>query len=189
MKKSLLIMFIFGISIFISSLAIAGNYGNHGDKDDCDALDGKAYGLCNAYCFAKACATDDPNGNPESCAKIKEKYMEVTGISDLPCDIITCGICADMEGFGTIGECDERKLVDCADPMQSYGPGIDCEDVSLPAAPMSHPIFNLISCANMAGYIPDCQNGVPDFVCEIFVEGAYILPEGEVCPFLPSCFE
>jgi|GEM_PF-5455166 len=189
MKKSLLIMLVFGISLFISSMAFAGYHGNHGDKEDCDALDGQAYGLCNAYCFAKACATDDINGNPKSCVKLKEKYMQVTGEEYLPCDIITCGICADMEGFGTIGECDERKLVDCPPPMQSYGAGIDCADVSLPAALVTNPFFTLISCDNMEGYIPACQNSVPDFVCSFFVPDGIILPEGEECPSLPSCFE
>ena len=188
MKKSLLIMFIFGICLFISSMAIAGT---HGDIEDCAALEGEAFDLCESYCADKACATDDPNGNPKSCARIKDNYFKVTGEEDLPCDIITCGVCADPVGTTTEGECDERKLVDCAPPMQSYGAGIDCEDVSLPAALVLNPWFTLVACGGMPGYIPDCQNGLPDFICgnQFFLPGSYILPEGEECPSLPSCNE
>ena len=56
MKKSLLTILVFGISLFLSSMAIAAP--NHGDIEDCDALDGEAYEICESYCFAKACATD-----------------------------------------------------------------------------------------------------------------------------------
>ena len=188
MKKSLLIMLVFLTSLFISSMAFAAP--NHGDIEDCDALYGEAYEVCESYCFAKACATDDPAGNPKSCARLKDNYMAVTGTDVLPCDIVTCGVCADPEGFGSAGECDERKLVDCADPMQSYGPGVDCADVALPVALDPDNTYGAVACANMPGYIPDCQNGLPDFVCELFVgDEAIILPEGEVCPYLPSCFD
>lgn len=85
MKKSLLIMLIFGISLFTNSMVFAAP--NHGDIEDCDGLDGDAYNLCEAYCFAKACATDDPNGNPKSCAALKRNFKKVTGSDVLPCDL------------------------------------------------------------------------------------------------------
>ena len=43
MKKSLLIMLVFGISLFISSMAIAAP--NHGDITDCDGLEGPGMGF------------------------------------------------------------------------------------------------------------------------------------------------
>ena len=192
MKKTLLIMLVFGISLFISSMAFAAP--NHGDIEDCDALidDGEAYELCASYCFSKACATDDPAGNPKSCAVIKGNYLKVTGNEDLPCDIITCGVCADPDGFGSAGVCEERKLVDCADPMQSYGAGVDCADVALPIALDPNNTYGAVGCANMPGYIPDCQNGLPGFICGAAwagLAGSYALPAGEECPSLPSCFE
>ena len=85
MKKSLLIMLVFGISLFISSMVFAAP--NHGDIEDCDGLEEEAYDLCEAYCFAKACATDDPNGNPKSCAALKRNFEKITGSDVLPCDI------------------------------------------------------------------------------------------------------
>ena len=103
MKKTLLIILVFGISLFISSMAFAYDTATvtHGDIEDCDALDGEAYELCESYCFAKACATDDPSGDPKSCERLKDNYLAVTGTDILPCDIVTCGLCADPAGFGT----------------------------------------------------------------------------------------
>jgi len=187
MKNLLLIMLALAVSICMMPVAFAGE---HGDPADCADLEGEALELCISYCVDKACATDDPNGNPKSCDRIADNYFKVTGNEYLPCDIITCGVCADPVGMSTEGECDYRKLVDCVPPMQNYGANIDCEDVSLPAALVPNPYFKLVGCANMPGYIPDCQNGLPDFICgSAFLPGSYALPDGEECPALPSCFE
>jgi hypothetical protein len=187
MKKILLTMFVFGISLFISSMAIAAV--THGDIEDCDALDGEAYELCESYCFAKACATDDPAGNPKSCARLKDNYMGVTGTDVLPCDIITCLACGSADPCserGALGVCDERKLVDCPDPLMNLGVGIDCADVSIPVLIPIPNNFQGGGCDNMPGEIPDCQNGPPLWACDSFLGGTSI-PWPNQCPTPPTC--
>ena len=107
MKKSLLTILVFGISLFLSSMVIAAP--NHGDIEDCDGLDGEAYELCESYCFAKACATDDPSGNPKSCAALKDNLMRVTGTDVFPCDIVACAECAALDEY--CGDAGGRELL------------------------------------------------------------------------------
>jgi hypothetical protein len=58
----------------------------------CDMETGAAYGLCNAYCEAMDCETDDPSASATACSKVGNKYRQLTG-HDLPCEV-SCP-CAD----------------------------------------------------------------------------------------------
>ena len=51
----------------------------------CDDYDGVAYGLCNSYCEARDC-DDDPDRS--GCAVVKDKFLELTGEDNLPCDCL-----------------------------------------------------------------------------------------------------
>jgi len=51
----------------------------------CDVEDGAAFGLCNAYCEAMDCETDNPSASATACAKVRDKFMNITG-HDLPCE-------------------------------------------------------------------------------------------------------
>ncbi len=62
-------------------------------EEDCINEFGAAFGLCNAYCEAMDCdcPTDDnptcePNANQRACDRVKDRYQQVTGNEDLPCD-------------------------------------------------------------------------------------------------------
>jgi hypothetical protein len=86
--------------------------------------------------------------------------------------------------------CDEEmKVVDCAEPMMNLGVGVDCDDVTIPAKLTLPNTYGGVGCDNMGpGYIPDCQNGVPSFVCGRWLPGTVIEPPA-MCPYPPSCFE
>jgi len=187
MKKSLLIVLVFGISLFISSMAFAAP--NHGDIEDCDALEGEAYELCESYCFDKGCATDDPNGNPKSCARLKENLLKVSGTDVMPCDIVACAECASLDpatGMSTIGICNEVKSVDCVEPSLDYGE-YTCDVVTLPL-PGGAPACDDIPPGGMFGtFVPDCQYvGGLEFVCVKFLQGTQI---PDACPSAPECTE
>ena len=62
----------------------------------CDMETGAAYGLCNAYCEAMDCETDDPHASATACSKVRAKFQQTTG-RDLPCEV-TCP-CADPAVF------------------------------------------------------------------------------------------
>jgi len=50
----------------------------------CDSDVGAAFGLCNAYCEAMDCETDDPQASPKACERVHNKYVNVTG-HEPPC--------------------------------------------------------------------------------------------------------
>ena len=176
-------MFVLGISLFISSMAIAKP--NHGDPTDCDQYIGTdAYNDCDAYCFAKNCASDDPQGNPRACANNKANFAELTGEEWMPCDVIACALCADPDPCnqqGTAGICENIKAVDCAaiDGSNDYGE-YPCDVITIPAdvAP---------GCSQIPpqwGLIPDCQYTGPAFVCNFFIGGVLV----DKCPAPVSCY-
>jgi hypothetical protein len=57
----------------------------------CDNETGAAFGLCNAYCEAMDCESDDPQASETACGKIRDKFTQITG-RDLPCEVpqVTC---------------------------------------------------------------------------------------------------
>jgi hypothetical protein len=52
----------------------------------CDSETGAAYGLCNAYCEAMDCETDNPNASATACSRVQDKFQQITG-RDLPCEV------------------------------------------------------------------------------------------------------
>ncbi|HEX6901375.1 MAG TPA: hypothetical protein VF789_16740 [Thermoanaerobaculia bacterium] len=55
----------------------------------CDDETGAAYGLCNAYCEAMDCESDDPQASETACTRVKDKFTQITG-RDLPCEKPAC---------------------------------------------------------------------------------------------------
>lgn len=54
--------------------------------DVCDGEVGAAFGLCNAYCEAMDCDSDEPNANLKACDKVYENFLKNTG-NDMPCEL------------------------------------------------------------------------------------------------------
>jgi hypothetical protein len=61
------------------------------EESVCDSETGAAYGLCNAYCEAMDCDSDDPHASANACSKVQAKFQQITG-RDLPCEVppVTC---------------------------------------------------------------------------------------------------
>jgi hypothetical protein len=61
----------------------------------CDNETGAAYGLCNAYCEAMDCETDNPSASDTACSRVRDKFQQITG-RDLPCEVPTLAcVCND----------------------------------------------------------------------------------------------
>ncbi|MGA1865153.1 MAG: hypothetical protein ACMUHX_08830 [bacterium] len=56
------------------------------EEDVCDAETGVAFGLCNAYCEAMDCDSENPHASEKACARIKSLYTKHTGNKYPPCE-------------------------------------------------------------------------------------------------------
>lgn len=55
----------------------------------CDNETGAAFGLCNAYCEAMDCDSNNPQASANACSKVRTKFQNITG-RDLPCEAPAC---------------------------------------------------------------------------------------------------
>ena len=69
----------------------------------CDSETGAAYGLCNAYCEAMDCESDEPAASETACTKVQSKFLNITG-RDLPCEAAaSCPCAANSEWQAVLG--------------------------------------------------------------------------------------
>lgn len=54
-------------------------------QTQCGEFSGAAFGLCNAYCEAMACGSDNPQATDNACMKVKSKFDVITSSAPLPC--------------------------------------------------------------------------------------------------------
>ena len=54
-------------------------------QDACEGQVGSAFGLCNAYCEAMDCDSDDPQASDKACARVLDNFLKVTGSEIPPC--------------------------------------------------------------------------------------------------------
>ena len=68
-------------------LAMGSTYAQgRGGGGACDKWTGNAWGLCNAYCEAKACGNPNQNGSDNSCIQIYKNFINVAGEdAKMPC--------------------------------------------------------------------------------------------------------
>ena len=87
------------------------------DETVCDSETGAAYGLCNAYCEAMDCESDEPAASETACTKVRSKFQNITG-RDLPCEAVaaTCP-CADLPGWNVVFD---GVVSECADGGSSF---------------------------------------------------------------------
>lgn len=86
MSKYLRVMGLcFSLSIF---LALAGFISTVAEENDCDGLEGRAYGLCKAYCEVMDCDSDEHKAPESACNKILTRY--ITETQSVPPCIDTC---------------------------------------------------------------------------------------------------
>lgn len=106
---------------FIAGPAIA-------EESVCDGEVGAAFGLCNAYCEAMDCDSDDVQASDRACDKVYNKFVNITGV-EMPCEIpgqIDYSYLDEMFPNG----CQEQN----ADPQVPGIPvcGVDCVTAQIP---------------------------------------------------------
>ena len=66
-------------------MAMGSTYAQGRRGDACAHLWGQpGFGLCNAYCEAKDCDSDNPKGSETSCEQLSTNFQELTG-APMPC--------------------------------------------------------------------------------------------------------
>jgi hypothetical protein len=78
-----------GVGIYVSTtlaILLASNVVWAGEDVCQDAgLTGKGFGLCTAYCEAMDCDSESPNANVTACGEVQSKFLETTGLGEMPC--------------------------------------------------------------------------------------------------------
>jgi hypothetical protein len=176
----------------------------------CSALQGAAFGLCNAYCEAQDC---DVHPRP-SCAQLLANFRRITGMPSFPCDAV-CGNevvdpAEDCDPPGSL--CPDRVRtcrMDCTCPEPSCGDGIvDPGEQCDPGSPLSTcrscqadctcatAETSCCSCDDEPGCVDPTNAGCPDgctpgpsgTVCSESI-GRCVVPEPVCCACPgPSCF-
>ncbi len=54
-------------------------------QTQCGEFSGAAFGLCNAYCEAMVCGSDNQQATDNACMKVKSKFDVITSSAPLPC--------------------------------------------------------------------------------------------------------
>jgi hypothetical protein len=117
------------------------------DGNVCDSLTGAAYGLCNSYCNAMKCGTEDQHASDRACERVLRNFRKHSSSSLLPscdpCYNVTCykgESCVNGEcQCGDVGACepptdtcDNGECVDpCAD-LAANGNECPCNFFNLP---------------------------------------------------------
>jgi cysteine-rich repeat protein len=115
-------------------------------EDECDSLDGAAYGLCNAFCEAKDCDEAAEETGHQSCDRLKEKFTELTQEEYFPCE----EYCGD-------GVLDEGE--DCDDGNNNEYDG--CDSYCEVTCPCTDSIYNNYNGLSIEDMIQDHVEYVP----------------------------
>ena len=72
----------------------------------CDTaeLDGAAWGLCNAYCEAMDCDSDDPKASNRACERVLGNWERHTDGMIIPCEEIECPCWSDADDLLAVHE-------------------------------------------------------------------------------------
>jgi hypothetical protein len=74
------------LTLFLALLLLCTGAALAQTPDACDGETGAAYGLCNAYCEAMDCDSDNAQASETACGKVKAKFTNITGRTSLPCE-------------------------------------------------------------------------------------------------------
>lgn len=115
MRRTLIL---FACAILCSSFA-----GAQSTESVCDGEQGAAYGLCNAFCDAMDCDTDDPQASETACNKVKSKYQQITG-NEPPC-LPQCVCYEELPDFFAVVN---STIVSCTEDPSVHGVSLDTSD-------------------------------------------------------------
>lgn len=90
------------------------NGGTPEEERACEAADlhGAAWGLCNAYCEAMDCDSDDPQASDNACERVLKNWEEHEDGMTIPCEEVECPCWSSSE---------ELEFVHDSNSPPSYG--------------------------------------------------------------------
>jgi hypothetical protein len=115
--------------LFACAILCCGFAGAQSTESVCDGEQGAAYGLCNAFCDAMDCDSDDPQASETACNKVKSKFQQVTG-NEPPClaPPLRCRCYEEMPGyFAAVNS----TIVSCYEDPSVHGVWVDTADSSI----------------------------------------------------------
>jgi len=89
MRKQLAINLAYSGAYFLIAVFLIGVVNINqawSDENLCDGLNGAAYGLCNAYCNAMKCGTEDQYASDRACERVKNNFFRHSTLQYVPCD-------------------------------------------------------------------------------------------------------
>ncbi|WOJ93802.1 thrombospondin type 3 repeat-containing protein [Congregibacter variabilis] len=107
----------------ITSIAIGAllSMSVNAKKDsECASMDGRLYGLCNAYCESLDC-DGSPSAPAQACASLKENFVKASGGEPLPCET---PVPVDSDGDGVPDSADNCVATPNADQLDTDGDGV-----------------------------------------------------------------
>ncbi len=83
----------------------------------CDSLDGgTAWGLCNAYCEAMDCDSDDPRASDQACQRVLDNFM-VHDPGPIPCEAPVCPCFDETDLDDIVARCEApNSILSCSGP-------------------------------------------------------------------------
>jgi hypothetical protein len=85
------------------------------EESACGGLSGATWGLCNAYCEAMDCDSENPNASSTACLQVLSKYTSHTE-QPIPCARVRCPCWAPEDVDTLLLECEDDGLsVSCYD--------------------------------------------------------------------------
>lgn len=79
----------------------------------CDGLEGNLFGLCNAYCEAMDCDSEDPNASERACDRVLENFLDAGG--EPPCT--AAGSCCEVHDTPGCDDAGCEALICDLDPF------------------------------------------------------------------------
>ena len=124
MKLAAGVMLLVAVALVTTNHAQTPDGQTPAEETVCDNETGAAYGLCNAYCEAMDCDSDNPNANDQACQDVSEKFKRVTGRA-LPCEVVECFDANEFVGdrFEFVSHC--QNQAGCVDPLICHN--LTCE--------------------------------------------------------------
>ncbi len=139
-RKIIILLFVSILVFAVTAYAKTPDGMTPAEETVCDGEVGAAYGLCNAYCEALDCDSDETVANEKACQKLSDRFIEITG-RNLPCE------CFDANDYaGYVPPATDEFIEDCNDralcPQAHF-----CESAAINSAKCYFCLVNGTNCS------------------------------------------
>ena len=126
-KKIIILLFIFIFVFAVTANAQTPDGMTPAEETVCDSLAGASFGLCNAYCEAMDCDSDNPQASEVACEKVRDGFLRIQG-TEPPCLVANC---TDNSSCESDQYC-EKSIGDCSGNGECVINNIFCPEIWQP---------------------------------------------------------